>query len=349
MSLKDKLKAKSAGIGAAVDAEMANTSGEQKPAHPRTAIGQASAFQLAMSERDSRIAELEASLADADRSEIPVDEISPNPWQPRRIFNEEDIRKLADSIAEVGLIQPVVVRRKSVPSRDTFHVAEAEAKSVPSRDTLYELVAGERRWRAHQLLGQPEIRSIVVDVTDEFMALMALAENLDREDLTDYETSKAIRRAESEFKSRKRMAEAIGIGRQDFYKYLAFSALPEFVLADLELAPGLLGRNAAEQLATVLKTHGEKGSEALANVWSQVKAGHLDQTKMAATVESVVLHGKTVRTDRDIKKLFVGKEQAGSITRDSSSLTIKIRTSAISHDQESRLRTYVQQLLVDPH
>lgn len=348
MSLKDKLKAKSAGIGAAVDAEMANASAEQKSSHPRTAIGQASAFQVAMSERDSRIAELEASLADADHSEIPVGEIGPNPWQPRRIFNQEDIRKLADSIAEVGLIQPVVVRRRSVPIRDTSQRVEAEDKNVPTRDTLYELVAGERRWRAHQLLGKSEIKTVVISATDEFMALMALAENLDREDLTDYETSKAIRRAESEFKSRKRMAEAIGIGRQDFYKYLAFSALPQFVLADLEVAPGLLGRNAAEQLSTVLKTHGEKGSEALATFWPQVKAGHLDQTKLANTVESLILHGKTVRTERDIKKLFIGKEQAGSITRDASSLTIKIRTAAISSDKESRLRAFVQQLLVDP-
>lgn len=332
MSLKDKLKAKSAGIGAAVDAEMANTSADQKPIHPRTAIGQASAFQVAMSERDSRIAELEASLVDADRSEIPIVEISPNPWQPRRIFNEEDIRKLADSIAEIGLIQPVVVRRKS----------------VPTRDTMYELVAGERRLRAHQLLGQPEIKAIVIEATDEFMALMALAENLDREDLTDYETSKAIRRAESEFKSRKRMAEAIGIGRQDLYKYLAFSSLPAFVLDDLEKTPSLLGRNAAEQLATVLKAQGEKGNEALRTLWPQVKDGHLDQTKLSAVIETSIHRSKTHRTDRDIKKLFVGKEQAGSITRDASSLTIKIRTAAISHDQESRLRLYVQQLLVDP-
>ncbi|MDA8256781.1 MAG: ParB/RepB/Spo0J family partition protein [Betaproteobacteria bacterium] len=345
MSLKDKLKAKSAGIGAAVDAEMANTSAEQKPTHPRTAIGQASAFQLAMSERDTRIAELEASLADADRSEIPVVEISPNPWQPRRIFNQEDIQKLADSIGEVGLIQPVVVRRKSVPTRDTFPGADAETKSVPSRDTLYELVAGERRWRAHQLLGLPEIKAIVIEVTDEFMALMALAENLDREDLTDYETSKAIRRAESEFKSRKRMAEAIGIGRQDFYKYLAFSALPEFILADLEVAPGLLGRNAAEQVVAALKTHGEKGSEALTTFWPQIKSGNLDQTKLASAIEASIVRGKTTRTDREIKKLFVGTEQAGSITRDASTLTIKIRTAALSAEQEDKLRAFVEGLL----
>jgi ParB family chromosome partitioning protein len=213
---------------------------------------------------------------------------------------------------------------------------------------LYELVAGERRLRAHQLLGQPEIKAIVIEATDEFMALMALAENLDREDLTDYETSKAIRRAESEFKSRKRMAEAIGIGRQDLYKYLAFSSLPAFVLDDLEKTPSLLGRNAAEQLATVLKAQGEKGSEALMTLWPQVKAGHLDQTKLSAVIETSIHRSKTHRTDRDIKKLFIGKEQAGSITRDASALTVKIRTAAISSAKETRLRAFVQQLLTDP-
>lgn len=348
MSLKDKLKAKSAGIGAAVDVEMANTSSGQKATHPRTAIGQASAFQLAMSERDSRIAELEANLADAERSEIPVGDISPNPWQPRRIFDEEDLRKLASSISEVGLIQPVAVRRKSVTSSDISEANRNTGKSVTISDTIYELVAGERRLRAHQLLGMPTIKVVIIEATDEYMALMALAENLDREDLTDYETSKAIRRAESEFKSRTEMAEAIGLARADFYKYLAFSSLPDFITADLEVSPGLLGRNAAVQLTTVLKEHGAKGNEVLATLWPQVKSGHLDQTKLAPAIATSILRGPTHRTDRDIKKLFIGKEQAGSITRDASSLTVKIRTAALTSHKETRLREFVQQLLVAP-
>lgn len=344
MSLKNILKAKSAGIGAAVDAEMANTAADQKPSHPRTAIGQAGAFQLAMTEQDARIAELEASLAHAESSMLPIDAISPNPWQPRRVFGEEEIRSLAESIAEVGLIQPVVVR-KTVPSRDSSQAGQANSKNVPSRDTSYQLVAGERRWRAHQLLGHTEIKAVISEATDADMALMALAENLDREDLTDYETSKAIARVKSEFKSKTRLAEAIGIGRQDFYKFEAFGNLPSIMIDDLEKTPGLLGRNAAEQVVTTIKAHGQKAMDVLPDIWGRVKSGHLDQGKFADALKTAATHGKTVRTDRDIKKLFVGKEQAGSITKDASSLTIKIKSAALTGDQEAKLRKFVEGLL----
>lgn len=342
MSLKDTLKAKSAGLGAMVDAELARSGKEEKVSHPRTAIGQASAFQLAVAEKDARIGELEAELAGREAMTIPVNSVRPNPWQPRRVFNEDEIRKLADSIAELGLIQPVVVRERAVPSRDKAGPLKA---AVPTRDTQYELVAGERRLRAHQLLGRSEIKAILVEASNEDLALMALAENLDREDLTDYETSKAIRRVESEFPSKKRLAEAVGIGRQDLYKYLAFNSLPDFIVADLEADPKLLGRNAAEQLASAIRTHGAKASDPLVTLWARVRSGELEQTKLAAAIDASIKRGETTRTERDIRKLFVGKEQAGSITRDASSVTVKIKAAALSSDQESRLRDFVQRLL----
>ena len=333
MSLKDTLKAKSAGLGAQVDAEIASQGkGGDKPLHPRTAIGQTSAFQLAIGEKDERIAQLLAQLEGKGQMKVPVVAVSPNPWQPRRIFNEDEMNRLAGSIAEVGLIQPIVVR----------------AKTVPSRDTSYELVAGERRLRAHLMLGQTEIQALIVEASDGDLALMALAENLDREDLTDYETSKAIRRVESEFPSKKRMAEAIGVGRQDLYKYLAFNSLPSFIIDDLEVDPKLLGRNSAEQLNSVIKAHGAEASESLVSLWQRVKMGDLDQTKLAGAIVAAIERGVFSRTERDIKKLFVGKTQAGSITRDASSLTVKIRAAALSNEKEGKLREFVQQLLAEP-
>lgn len=342
MSFKDKLKAKSAGLGAAVDEELAK--GVVERIHPRTAVGQASAFQLAISESDKRIAELEAKVRDLESTAIPLSQIEPNPWQPRRVFGEDEIRTLADSIAEVGLIQPIVVR-KTVPSRDSFHEDKGGAKSVPTRDTYYQIVAGERRWRAHQLLGHAEIKAVVSDVADADMALMALAENLDREDLTDYETSKAIARVKREFKSKTRLAEAIGIGRQDLYKFEAFFNLPKIVTDDLENEPGLLGRNAAEQVVAAIKIHGQKALDAVSDIWGQVKSGKLDQGKFADALKTAAIHGKHVRTEREIKKLFIGKEQAGSITKDSGTLTIKLRTAALTNDQETRLREFVEGML----
>ena len=274
-----------------------------------------------------RIEELEAQ---GTSMTITLDQIKPNPWQPRRVFKEGEIRKLAESIADVGLIQPVVVRR------------------VQNLDTGFELVAGERRLRAHKLLAKVEIKAIIVDVPDEDMAAMALAENIDREDLSAYEIAIALQNAESAFPSRKELAKSLGMQRSDLYRYMAFFQLPEFILQDLDGNPSLLGRDAAEGVAAVLKKHGGAASEAVSRIWTRFKAGEIDQGKFAAAVEAMIVRGDTLRTHRDIKKLFVGKEQAGSITRDASAVTIKIRTAAISSDKESRLRDFVQQLLVDP-
>lgn len=320
MSRLDKMMAKTQGIRAAKDIPASEAT---PPAGPRTAVGTMAAWQAAQ----RRIEELEAQGAS---SVIVIEQIRPNPWQPRRVFKEDEIRKLAESIADVGLIQPVVVRR------------------VQNLDTAFELVAGERRLRAHKLLAQIEIKAIIVDVPDEDMAAMALAENIDREDLSAYEIAIAVRNAESAFPSRKELAKSLGMQRSDLYRLMAFFQLPEFIRADLDINPSLLGRDAAEAIAAVLKRHGGNASEAVSRIWTRFKAGDIDQGKFAAAVEALITRGHTLRTDRDIKKLFIGKEQAGSITRDASALTVKIRTAAISPAKETRLRTFVQQLLTDP-
>lgn len=96
--------------------------------------------------------------------ELSIDSISPNPWQPRKDFDEESLQALADSIKENGLIQPVVVRQKGT-------------------SLSYELAAGERRWRAARMAGLTVIPAIAVDYDDRSMAEMALVENLQRKDL----------------------------------------------------------------------------------------------------------------------------------------------------------------------
>lgn len=110
-----------------------------------------------------KIAEIKAIL---------VDRISPSPYQPRRHFDDEKIRELADSIQQEGLIQPITIR--------------------PTRGDNYELIAGERRWRAHQLLGRKTIPSIVKSVTEADASVMTLIENLQREDLTLMEEASSL-------------------------------------------------------------------------------------------------------------------------------------------------------------
>lgn len=317
MSRRDELMAKTAGIRSIADISVP----EVKSADHVPRSGQGSyARRQAMEERIAQLEQFGGEL-------LPVANIAPNPWQPRRVFNEDEIRKLAESIAELGLIQPVVVRR------------------VPNGDTQYQLVAGERRLRACRSLGLSDIKALVLDIPDEDMAAMALAENMDRQDLSAYEIATSIRGAEGAFPNRKEMSKALGLSRSDFYRLMAFFQLPDFILADLETTPTLLGAHAAEDIVAIIKKHGDKAVSAASTLWAHVKEGDLDQGKIAAAIDGLVTKGQAVRTDRDIKKLFVGKEQAGSITRDANSLTIKIRTAALDGGQEERLRAFVEGLL----
>ncbi len=103
--------------------------------------------------------------------EIDMDRIYPNPNQPRRRFNENELHDLANSIRLNGLIQPIVVRRL---------------------DVGYELVAGERRLRAARLCGMNEIACIIIETTERGSAMMALAENMQRKDLNFFEEAEAI-------------------------------------------------------------------------------------------------------------------------------------------------------------
>jgi ParB family chromosome partitioning protein len=319
MSRLDKMMAKTQGIRAAKDIPASEA---PPPAGPRTAVGTMAAWQAAQ----RRIEELEAQ---GSSSMVSIEAIKPNPWQPRRVFKDDEIRKLADSIVEVGLIQPIAVRR------------------VQNLDTGFELVAGERRLRAHRLLGLPEIKAVIIQVADEDMAAMALAENIDREDLSAYEIAIAVKNAEAAFPSRKELAKSLGMQRSDLYRYLAFFQLPAFIREDLDANPAMLGRDAAEALVGVLKKHGDKATESVSRIWTRFKAGEIEQGKLAATIDGLATRGPTARSDRDIKKLFIGKAQAGSITRDAGAVTVKIRAGALSPEKEIRLRVFVQDLLLE--
>jgi ParB family chromosome partitioning protein len=270
---------------------------------------------------------------------IAIDDIRTNPWQPRRRFDEAEIQSLANSIESIDLIQPIVVR-KSVRISDT----SPESTSVRISDTLFELVAGERRLRAHKLLGRSEIKAVISVVADNDMAILALAENVDREDLSDYEIATAIRNAEANFPNKTNMAEALGKRRTEIYAYLAFFKLPDAIIADLEINPILIGRSASEEIGAALKKHGQPAIDTLLKLWPRVKSGDLDQGKIASLIEATVTRGEPIKTDRDIKKLFIGKDQAGSMTRDSSGFTIKIKAAALTPEKEAELRSYVERM-----
>ena len=109
---------------------------------------------------------------------IPLKDIFPNPSQPRRNFNEDALLELSQSIKEKGVITPITVRKV---------------------DSGYEIIAGERRWRATQLLNKDTISAIIVDVDEKTSAVMSIVENVQREDLNPMEEAESLKRLIDEF------------------------------------------------------------------------------------------------------------------------------------------------------
>jgi ParB family chromosome partitioning protein len=154
-------------------------------------------------------AEAESSDRDSLRS-LPLDLISAGPYQPRSIFDKDRLEELAESIRHQGVIQPVVVRAKG--------------------DDSYELIAGERRWRAAQLAGIDKIPAIIRKVPDEIAIAMALVENIQRENLNPIEEATALKRLVEEFQmTHQEAGEAVGRSRSAVSNLLRLLVLSEEV------------------------------------------------------------------------------------------------------------------------
>lgn len=140
-------------------------------------------------------------------NEIEVDLITPNPEQPRRIFNEETLEELANSIRELGIVQPLTLR--------------------DSGDGTYQIIAGERRWRAARMAGLETVPAYVRSVSDAEVTEMALIENIQREDLNAIEVALAFRKLIDTYNlTQDRLAERIGKKRTTIANHLRLLKLP---------------------------------------------------------------------------------------------------------------------------
>jgi len=140
-------------------------------------------------------------------SEIPIAQIEPNPNQPRREFDEEALQELANSIREIGIIQPVTLRQVA-----------------PEK---YQIIAGERRWRASQLAGLNAIPAYIRTVEDENVMEMALVENIQREDLNAIEIALAYEHlAETTGMTQEKISERVGKSRAAVTNYMRLLKLP---------------------------------------------------------------------------------------------------------------------------
>lgn len=166
----------------------------------------------------------------ADIMRIPIDLIEPNPYQPRMTFDQEALEELADSIRTLGLIQPITVRRK--------------------KDGKYQIISGERRYRASRLAGLDMIPAYIRDTNDQGMLEMAIVENIQRQDLDPIEVAMSYRRLIEECSlTQELMAARVGKKRASVTNYLRLLKLPAKIQHDLKV--GLLSVGHAKVLLGV--------------------------------------------------------------------------------------------------
>ncbi len=163
----------------------------------------------------------EVETASAGLEQVPVTLIDPNPYQPRRTFPEAALRELADSIRVGGLIQPVLLRRA---------------------DLRYQLVVGERRWRAARLAGLESVPAVVRELNDREALELALTENLQREDLNPLDVAHAFEALQESYRAtHDEIAERVGINRSTVTNTLRLLRLPlsvQQMLANGEISSG---------------------------------------------------------------------------------------------------------------
>jgi ParB family transcriptional regulator, chromosome partitioning protein len=190
----------------------------------------------------------EAAHVERPRSQrkVPIEFIKPNPRNPRRAFSEAELKELSESIKQHGVIQPIVVR------------------PVKGAQDRFEIIAGERRWRASQLAGLHEVPIVPVDISDSDALEFAIVENVQREDLNPMEEAQGYHALANEFKrSQDDIAKVVGKSRSHVANMLRLLKLPDGVQAFIrrgELSAGharaLIGHPNAEALARDIVARG---------------------------------------------------------------------------------------------
>lgn len=153
--------------------------------------------------------------------QIELTKLRPNPYQPRKNFNEEHLQELMKSIKEHGIIQPIIVRRSL---------------------NGYEIVAGERRWRATKALDLKTIPVVVKDFSDQQVMEIALIENLQREDLNPVEIAAAYEKLMKKFNlTQEELAQKLGKSRPNIANFLRLLQLPEVILSQVSIGKLTMG------------------------------------------------------------------------------------------------------------
>lgn len=268
--MTDKRRGLGRGLGALIPNSSGDETGSSQPTRPVDLFfpepkGRKPATTPTRAARKPAIAE-PAELVEvpgATFMELPVGEIHPNRKQPRTVFNEEDMAELVHSVREIGVLQPIVVR-----------------KSTEKGDKPYELVMGERRWRATQAAGLATIPVIVRDTSDDNLLRDALLENLHRSQLNPLEEAAAYQQLLEDFgTTHEQLADRIGRSRPQVSNTLRLLKLPPVV--QRRVAAGILSAGHARALLAL------PDSEAMENLAQKIVA---EGMSVRATEEAVQLY-----------------------------------------------------------
>jgi ParB family chromosome partitioning protein len=224
---------------------------------------------------------LEQVFSDGILRDMPVEFLQRGKYQPRRDLNPEALQELANSISQQGVMQPIVVRLVG--------------------ENKYEIIAGERRWRATQQAGIATIPAIIRDISDETAIAMALIENIQREDLNAIEESQALIRLQDEFQlTQQQVADAVGKSRTAVTNLMRLASLETAVQRQLELGEIELG-HAKCLLALSGSLQVKAGREVAASSMTVRQTEILVKKMQMGTTEKVA--AKPYAVDPDIIRL----------------------------------------------
>jgi len=241
-----------------------------------------------------------SDLAGLKIQELPVDSIVPNPRQPRKSFSDASLRELSESLKRSGVLQPVVVRRHG---------------------SQFQIVVGERRWRAAAMAGLDHIPAVVREVTDAESLELALVENLLREDLNPMEEAEAYQRLLTEFDwTQEELAQRVGKDRSSVANCLRLLKLPEAIQDDLRAGRLTMGHARALLSLASPAEQLKLRAEILAHSWSvrATEAGVQRKQRLAprrAGRRSAELSAleDSLREALATRVRLVGNERAGRI------------------------------------
>lgn len=255
---------------------------------------------------------------------IDLTSIDPNPYQPRIRFI--GIEELAQLIDEQGLQQPITVRPYG---------------------NRYQIVSGERRVRAHRHLGKTVILAHVKNITEEEMSALALAENLGREDLTDFELARSLLKHKSKFGSSVGTHAEFGLTKTVYYRLMAFENLPEAVNTLLEKKPELISGLTAENTVKVIKKRVEEGIEldqvhkALISIVQKAITSNTPLKNLASTLEAKFNQSGLKITPQAIESNGV---TMGQVKTTKTHFELKLKRTSFTEEQLKQIEEFVKNL-----